>query len=36
MSVVKGLIKDSTAYILDYLPKLNDKLVRNQNTIRDF
>ena len=29
MSVVKGMIKDSTAYILDYLPKLNDKLTRN-------
>jgi hypothetical protein len=36
MSIVKGMIKDSTAYILDYLPKLNDKLTRNQNTIRDF
>ena len=36
MSIVKGMIKDSTEYILDYLPKLNDKLQRNQNTIRDF
>jgi len=29
MSTVKGMIKDSTAYILEMLPRISDKIARN-------